>query len=76
MFRARGVTNVERTKLKIKTKIETNNNNLTNCIFLTPDVYKIINSLSLICFIMNILRDKIKDRAMNFGIIPNKFNKE
>ena len=33
LFRARGVTNVERTKLKIKTKIETNNNNLTNCIF-------------------------------------------
>ena len=44
--------------------------------FLTPEVHKITNSLSRICFIQNIVSANKNDRGTNLGAIPNKFKKE
>ena len=63
---------------KIFTKIikEITKNKFTTVIFLTPDVHKIINSLSLICLRINNVSDKRNERGINFGIIPNKLSNE
>ena len=61
--------------MKIKTNIEIKNNKLTTCIFFTPEVHKIINSLSRKCFNMNIVKVSKNDKGINFGI-KKRFNRE
>ena len=56
--------------------IEDNKTKLTSCIFLTPDVQRIINSLSSLCFTIKIIKEIKKAKGINFATIPNKFKKE
>ena len=51
-------------------------NKLTIWIFFTPDVHRITNSLSCICFKINIIKANKNERGINLGAIPNKFNIE
>ena len=44
--------------------------------FFTPEVHKIINSLSCICFKIKIVRASKNENGINFGAKPNKFNNE
>ena len=44
--------------------------------FLTPEVHKIINSLSSRCFKIKITNVNKKDSGINFGTIPNKLRIE
>ena len=49
---------------------------LTNFIFSTPEVHKIINSLSFLCFTIKTIIEIKKDKGTNFGAIPNMFKNE
>ena len=55
---------------------DTISSKFTNCIFLIPDVHKMINSLSCKCLNIKIDIAKKKDNGINFGIKPKIFKKE
>ena len=54
-------------------KIDIKNNKFTIWVFFTPEVHKIVNSLSCICFEINIVNANKKEKGMNLGIIPKRF---
>ena len=76
LFKASGVKNADNIRLKINTVIEDNKIKFTSSIFLTPDVHRMINSLSLTCFIMKTTTAIKNAKGINFGAIPNIFKKE
>ena len=59
-----------------RTITEIKNNIFTRLIFLTPEVHKIINSLSLVCLTINNINASVKEKGINFGAIPKTFKSE
>ena len=51
-------------------------NKLIIFIFSTPDVHRIVNSFSWICFRIKIVNAKRKDKGINLGNTPKIFKKE
>ena len=76
LFKAIGVKKDDNIRYNIKTIMDEKKHKLTNCIFFTPDVHKIINSLSSLCLNINIVNDNKKERGINFGAIPKRFRNE
>ena len=76
LYNVYGVKKEDKNKLKKNIIIEINNNKFTKEILFIPEDHKITNSLSFICLLIKIVKDKRNEKGINLVAIAKRFKKE